>query len=218
MGSSRKYFAEFIGTFVLVFIGCGTAASIGCDVAGGYLATAFAFGLAIVAMAYSIGNISGCHVNPAVSLALYMRKDISLKEFVGYIAGQVLGAFAASFVLMLILGAESGLGANALYENNASLSFLIETILTFIFVLTILEVTSKEKYSSIAGLVIGLSLTLVHIIGISLTGTSVNPARSLAPAVLSGNIAGLWVFLLAPLVGAFLAAVCDKYILNAEEE
>ena len=213
MGSSRKYFAEFIGTFVLVFIGCGTAASIGCDVAGGYLATAFAFGLAIVAMAYSIGNISGCHVNPAVSLALYMRKDISLKEFVGYIAGQVLGAFAASFVLMLILGAESGLGANALYENNASLSFLIETILTFIFVLTI-----NYKKSVFREQFIGLSLTLVHIIGISLTGTSVNPARSLAPAVLSGNLAGLWVFLLAPLVGAFLAAVCDKYILNAEEE
>lgn len=218
MESIKKYFAEFIGTFVLVFIGCGTAASIGCDVAGGYLATAFAFGLAIVAMAYSIGNISGCHVNPAVSLAMLMRKDISGKDFIGYVVGQVLGAFMASALLLLILGKDSGLGANALYMGNASVSCIIEIVLTFIFVLTILEVTSKEKFGNVAGLVIGLSLTLVHILGISLTGTSVNPARSLAPAILSGNMEGLWVFLIAPLIGAAIAAACHKYLLSGSEK
>lgn len=206
----KKYLAETIGTFVLVLIGCGTAASIGCDVIGGYLATAFAFGLAIVAMAYSIGNISGCHVNPAVSLAMFIRGDIGGKDLAGYICAQVAGSGIASLFLLGILGKSSGLGANALYEGSLGMSFGIEVILTFIFVLAIMGVTSEEKYSSVAGLVIGLSLTLVHILGISLTGTSVNPARSLMPALLSGNIEGLWVFILAPLVGGALAAYCWK--------
>ena len=208
----KKYLAEFMGTLVLVLIGCGTAASIGCDVTGGYLATALAFGLAIVAMAYSIGNISGCHVNPAVSVAVYLNGGLNEKDLAGYIVSQILGAFAGAGILMLILGKESGLGANALYNNNVGMSFLIEALLTFVFVLAILGVTSKESYSSVAGLVIGLSLTLVHLIGIGLTGTSVNPARSLGPAILSGNTTGLWVFLVAPIAGAMLAAFFYKYL------
>ena len=207
----KKYLAEFIGTFVLVFVGCGTAASIGCDVAGGYLTTALAFGLAIVAMAYSIGNISGCHVNPAVSLAVLINGGLNKKDFAGYVVAQILGALAAAGVLSLVLPG-SGLGANALYEGNVLISFVIEAVLTFIFVLAILGVTSKEKFAGIAGLVIGLSLTLVHLIGISFTGTSVNPARSLGPALFAGNLEGLWVFLLAPLVGAALAALCYKFL------
>lgn len=207
----KKYIAEFIGTFVLVFVGCGTAASIGCDVTGGYLTTALAFGLAIVAMAYSIGNISGCHVNPAVSIAVYMNGGLDKKDLGGYIISQFLGAIAAAVVLNLFLP-ESGLGSNALYMDNIGLSLLIEIILTFIFVLTILGVTSKDKFSNVAGLVIGLTLTFVHLIGIGFTGTSVNPARSFGPALISGNFTDLWVFIVAPIIGGVLAALCHKYL------
>ena len=207
----KKYIAEFIGTFVLVFVGCGTAASIGCDVTGGYLTTALAFGLAIIAMAYSIGNISGCHVNPAVSIAVYMNGGLDKKDLGGYIISQFLGATAAAGVLNLFVP-NSGLGSNALYMDNIGLSLLIEIILTFIFVLTILGVTSKEKFSSVAGLVIGLTLAFVHLMGIGFTGTSVNPARSFGPALIAGNFDGLWVFIVAPIIGAVLAALCHKYL------
>ena len=212
----KKYISEFIGTFVLVFVGCGTAASIGCDVTGGYLTTALAFGLAIVAMAYSIGNISGCHVNPAVSIAVYMNGGLDKKDLVGYIISQFLGATAAAGILNLFVP-NSGLGSNALYMDNVGLSLLIEIILTFIFVLTILGVTSKDKFSNIAGLVIGLTLTFVHLIGIGFTGTSVNPARSFGPALISGNFSGLWVFIVAPIVGGVLAALCHKYLTKENE-
>lgn len=208
----KKYISEFIGTMVLVFVGCGTAAGIGCDVNGGYLATALAFGLAIVAMAYSIGNISGCHVNPAVSVAVFMNGGMDKKDFAGYVVSQFLGGIAGAALLVPIFGKMSGLGANALFHDNVILSFLIEMILTFIFVIAVLGVTSQEKYSNVAGLVIGLSLTLVHLIGIGLTGTSVNPARSFGPALLSGHMTGLWVFVLAPFVGGALAALCYKYL------
>lgn len=207
----KKYIAEFIGTFVLVFVGCGTAASIGCDVTGGYLTTALAFGLAIIAMAYSIGNISGCHVNPAVSIAVFMNGGLDKKDLGGYIISQFLGATAAAGVLNLFVP-NSGLGSNALYMDNIGLSLLIEIILTFIFVLTILGVTSKEKFSSVAGLVIGLTLAFVHLMGIGFTGTSVNPARSFGPALIAGNFDGLWVFIVAPIIGAVLAALCHKYL------
>ena len=207
----KKYIAEFIGTFVLLFVGCGTAASIGCDVTGGYLTTALAFGLAIIAMAYSIGNISGCHVNPAVSIAVFMNGGLDKKDLGGYIISQFLGATAAAGVLNLFVP-NSGLGSNALYMDNIGLSLLIEIILTFIFVLTILGVTSKEKFSSVAGLVIGLTLAFVHLMGIGFTGTSVNPARSFGPALIAGNFDGLWVFIVAPIIGAVLAALCHKYL------
>lgn len=221
MSSMKKYVAEFIGTLVLVLFACGTAAVVGCDPSGsGYLLTALAFGLVIVAMAYSIGNISGCHINPAVSIAMLACKKISLRDFVGYVIAQFLGAIAGAALLMLIVGKESGLGANALYNGDVWLSVLIEVILTFVFVLSILGVTSRQGNSAVSGVVIGLSLTLVHILGISLTGTSVNPARSFGPALLVGGDAlkCVWVFLLAPLVGGILAALVYQWLDPAEKK
>ena len=216
----KKCIAEFIGTFVLVLFACGTAAVVGCSSENGtgYLLTALAFGLVIVAMAYSIGNISGCHINPAVSIAMLISGKMSITDFIGYLVAQFAGATAGAGVLMALVGKESGLGANALYNGDAAISFIIEVILTFVFVIAILGVTSKVENSSVAGLVIGLSLTLVHILGISFTGTSVNPARSFGPAILVGGdaLSGLWVFILAPLVGGALAAVVYKF-LSAEK-
>jgi len=220
MNSIKKYVAEFIGTFVLVFFACGTAAVVGCSAehGTGYLLTALAFGLVIVAMAYSIGNISGCHINPAVSIAMLISKKMTVTDFIGYVVAQFIGAIAGAAVLMAFVGKESGLGANALYDGNIWLSLLIEVILTFVFVIAILGVTSKTSNSAVAGIVIGLSLTLVHILGISFTGTSVNPARSFGPALLVGGdaLANVWVFIVAPLVGGALAAVVYNY-LSAEK-
>jgi len=223
----KKYIAELIGTMVLVTIGCGTAMLVGCDAASGsgYLLTALAFGLSIVAMAYSIGNISGCHVNPAVSLAMLIRGDIDAKDFAGYIVGQCIGALLGACLLAAIFGMggvtdmTGGLGSNGLagVNGSAGAGLLVEIVLTFIFVMAIMGVTSsKAAHGSFGGLVIGLSLVLVHILGIGLTGTSVNPARSFGPAVVAavqGNgdsLACLWVFIVAPLVGGALAAVVYK--------
>ncbi len=221
MNSMKKYVAEFIGTFVLVLFACGTAAVVGCnpDAGTGYLLTALAFGLVIVAMAYSIGNVSGCHINPAVSIAMLASKKMSCKDFVGYVVAQFLGAIAGAAVLMLFVGKDSGLGANALYDGSIGLSFLIEVILTFVFVIAILGVTSKESNGAVAGIVIGLTLTLVHILGISFTGTSVNPARSFGPALLVGGAAlkNIWVFILAPLCGGILAALVYRFLSSEEK-
>lgn len=223
----KKYIAEFIGTAVLVTLGCGTAMLVGCDAASGcgYLATALAFGLVIVAMAYSIGNISGCHINPAVSLGVLLSGGMKAKDFVGYVIAQILGAFAGSALLAAIFGLggvtdmTGGFGANGLagVGENALAGLIVEVVLTFIFVMAILGVTSsKAGHGSFGGIVIGLSLFLVHIFGIGLTGTSVNPARSIGPAVvaaIAGNsapLASLWVFIVGPLVGAALAAVVYK--------
>ncbi len=214
----KKALAEFIGTFILVFFGCGTAMLVGTSDVG-YLITALAFGLAIVVIAYSVGNISGGHVNPAVSLAMLLRGDITLQEFIAYVIAQVCGAFVASGALMLIwdLGElndkTGGLGSNGMLNDSVVATFLVEMILTFLFVLVILGVTSKnQSHGSFGGLVIGLSLTVVHLFGIGLTGTSVNPARSLAPALLSENLSGLWIFIVAPMVGAALAYYCYKFL------
>ena len=178
MENMKKYVAEFIGTLVLVLFACGTAAVVGCNGAdpnAAYLMTALAFGLEIVAMAYSIGNISGCHINPAVSIAMLVSGKMSVKDFVGYVVAQFLGAIAGAAILMGILGGtELGLGQNGLFEGSIVRSLIVEIILTFVFVLAILGVTSKPEFSKVAGLVIGFSLTLVHIIGIHFTGTSVN--------------------------------------------
>ena len=216
MNSIKKYIAECIGTFVLVLFACGTAAMVGCSAENGtgYLLTALAFGLVIVAMAYSIGNISGCHINPAVSIAMLINKKLSVKDFVGYVVAQFVGAILGAAVLMAFVGVDSGLGANALYNGSVGLSLLIEVILTFVFVIAILGVTSKESNSAVTGIVIGLSLTLVHILGISFTGTSVNPARSFGPALFVGGaaLANVWVFIVAPLVGGALAAVVYKFL------
>ena len=230
----KKYLAEFIGTLALVTMGCGTAMLVGCDAASGcgYLLTALAFGLSIVAMAYCIGNISGCHVNPAVSLGVFLSGGMSIVDFIGYVIAQCLGAFAGAGILAAIfhLGdvtdKTGGYGSNGLAGVNDSIfaGLLVEIILTFLFVLTILGVTSKKaNHGSFGGLVIGLSLTLVHILGFGLTGTSVNPARSLGPAIvaaISGNttpIGCVWVFLVAPLIGAALAALIYRGLAGREE-
>ena len=223
----KKLISEFIGTAVLVTLGCGTAMLVGCDAASGsgYLLTALAFGLVIVAMAYSIGNISGCHINPAVSFAFLVKGEMKVKDFCGYVIAQILGALAGAGILAFIFGKANlvdmtgGFGSNGLANIGGSrmAGLVIEAGLTFVFVMAILGVTSKKaKHGSFGGLVIGLTLTLVHILGIGLTGTSVNPARSIGPAVvaaLSGNgapLASLWVFIVGPLVGAAVAAIVYK--------
>ena len=208
MKEIKKYVAEFIGTFVLVFVACGVAGQTG----GSLGVTSVAFGLVIVAMAYSIGNISGCHINPAVSIAMLCSKKMSTKDFIGYVVAQFLGALAGAAVLMAVVGDAGKLGTNALYNGDAIASFIIEAVLTCIFVLAILGVTSKPEYGNVAGLVIGGALTLVHLLGINFTGTSVNPARSFGPALIAGNMDGIWVFLLAPLVGGILAAVIYGFL------
>ncbi|MCR5297036.1 MAG: aquaporin [Clostridiales bacterium] len=210
----RKYLAEFIGTCVLVLVACGTAGQI-CtpeNAAAGLVGTALAFGLVIVAMAYSIGNVSGCHINPAVSIAMLINGKISVKDFCGYIVAQFLGAIAGAGLLYAIVGDVGKLGCNSLYNGDAGVSFLVEVLLTFVFVIAILGVTSKESNGAVAGLVIGGALVLVHLLGISFTGTSVNPARSFGPALIAGKLDGIWVFLLAPLAGGALAAVVYKFL------
>ena len=223
----KKYLAECIGTAALVILGCGTAMLVGCDAAAGsgYLLTALAFGLTIVAMAYSIGNISGCHINPAVSLGVLLIGGMSAKEFVGYVISQCVGALAGAGVLAAIFGLgkvtdmTGGLGSNGLagVGGSAIAGLVVEIVLTFIFVIAILGVTSKKaNHGSFGGLVIGLTLVVVHILGIGLTGTSVNPARSFGPALVAairGNgapLADLWVFIVGPFVGAALAAFTYK--------
>ncbi|WP_296325484.1 aquaporin [Treponema sp. UBA3813] len=212
MESFKKYVAEFIGTCVLVLFACGAAVVSGCAAGNaGHLITALAFGLVIVAMAYSIGNVSGCHINPAVSMGMLVAGKMSVKDFIGYIVAQFLGAIAGAALLAVFVGVDSGLGTNNVHLG-IGVSFLAEILLTFVFVFAILGVTSKEENGSVAGLVIGLSLVLVHLFGIPLTGTSVNPARSFGPALLVGGEAlkCVWVFILAPLVGGALAALVHK--------
>jgi aquaporin Z len=230
----KKYIAEFIGTMVLVILGCGTAMLVGCDAAngGGYILTALAFGLTIVGMAYCVGNISGCHINPAVSLGVLMSGGMSVNDFIGYVIAQCLGAFVGSGILAAIFSLgdvtdmTGGYGSNGLSGVNGSgvAGILVEIILTFIFVMTIVGVTSKKaNHGSFGGLIIGLTLTLVHILGIGLTGTSVNPARSLGPALvaaISGNVtplSQLWVFIVGPCIGAALAAVVYKFLENEKQ-
>ncbi len=225
----KKYLAEFIGAMVLVLIGCGTAMAVGCDSAGGcgYILTAFAFGLGLLTMAYSIGNISGCHINPAVSLSMLISKKLSVKDFWGYVASQVLGALAGAGLLALIfngsgiLDLTGGYGSNGLAGVNGDpgIGLVVEILLTFIFVISILGVTAKKpNHGHVAGLVIALSLVAVHILGIALTGTSVNPARSIGPALVaafSGNanpLGVVWVFIVGPLIGAALAAYIYNYL------
>ena len=192
MDSFKKYLAEFIGTFVLVFAACGTAAAVGCkgsEANGAYILTALAFGLVIVAMAYSIGNISGCHINPAVSIGVLIAGKMSAKDFCGYVISQFLGGIVGAACIGVLLGFDCGFGANGLYNDNIMLSLFVEVLLTFIFVLAILGVTSKPEFSNVAGIVIGLTLTLVHIFGIHFTGTSVTPARTFASAIIAGDAA-----------------------------
>lgn len=224
----KKYISEGLGTAMLVFFGCGTAVVSG----GNLVATALAFGIVLAVLAYSLGSISGCHVNPAVSLAMFIRGKMTAKEFGFYVLSQVIGAFVGIGLLALVLNQidgyemdKVGIGANTFDPDEALNAFgalLVEIVLTFMFVFTILKVTSDDSKSAIAPLVIGLALTLVHLIGINLTGTSVNPARSIAPGVIQGEVneisalGCLWVFIVGPLAGGALAALADKF-LNADE-
>lgn len=223
----KKFIAELIGTCVLVTFGCGTAMITGCEHWGGYLLTALAFGLVILGMAYCVGNISGCHINPAVSLAVFMNKGMSGKDFGLYVLAQCLGAWLGGGILALIFGvaeiedATGGFGSNGLagVNGNAIAGLIVEVVLTFVFVLVILGVTSKKaNHGSFGGLIIGLTLVLIHIFGIALTGTSVNPARSFGPALvalIAGNaepIKVLWIFIVGPLAGAALAAGVHMFL------
>jgi len=224
----KKFISEFIGTMVLVIFGCGSAvaanellSAMGMQIplAFSTLLIAFAFGLVIVAMAYSIGNISGCHINPAVSLSMLIAGKMSFKDFIIYIIAQFAGGIAGAAILLVLFDKSTGLGANGFDAASALRidmwqAILVEVILTFVFVLSILGVTSKIENGKVAGLVIGLSLTLVHIFGIPFTGTSVNPARSLGPALFAGGDAfsQVWVFIVAPLVGAAIAALIYKFL------
>ncbi len=208
----KKYLAEMVGTMVLVLMGCGVATSIGCSEPAGVAATALAFGLAVVAMAYTIGGVSGCHINPAITLGCLVSKRISCKDACMYMVFQVIGAFIGSALLWLLTSntAVEGTGANDLQEGVTVLGGLLaEIIFTCVFVLVVLGTTDEKKGAgNFAGLAIGLSLVLVHLVCIRYTGTSVNPARSIAPAVFQGGTAlqNLWIFIVGPFVGALLAA------------
>jgi aquaporin Z len=218
-GDAKRYLAELLGTFVLVFAGCGSAVLAGDYI--GFVGISFAFGLSVLAMAYAIGGISGCHINPAVSLSLFAAGKIKLKDTVLYIVVQCIGAVIASAVLYgIALGnPEYSLAANGLGQNgydaaspggfSMASGFIAEVVLTFIFLLVILGSTSEKAPKGFAGISIGLTLVLIHLIGIPVTGTSVNPARSLGPAVIVGGTAlsQLWLFWVAPIIGGLLAAV-----------
>ncbi len=212
----RKYIAECIGTFVLTFLGCGTAMFLGCNTAAGVVGTAFAFGLSVIAMAYTIGGISGCHINPAITLGVALSGRMTWKDACGYWCGQIIGAIVAGACLLLLTKVVAapdltgGLGTNGVANaGGAGGAFLVECIATFLFVLVVLGTTdSKVGAGNLAGLAIGLTLVLVHLVCINLTGTSVNPARSIGPALFAGGAAlkDLWVFIVAPLVGGALSA------------
>ena len=210
----KKLVCEFVGTMMLVLLACGVAVASNVS----YIGTSLAFGLVIVAMAYSIGNVSGCHINPAVSLSMALTGKMTWKEFAKYVIAQVLGAIAGAALLGVILRSFTTLGANSYNGTSVTvwIALLVEIILTFVFVLTILGVTDKKENGHVTGIVIGLTLTLVHLFGLPFTGTSVNPARSIGPALLQGGeaLSQVWVFIVAPLVGATLAAFFYKYVLK----
>lgn len=213
----KKYLAEMVGTMVLVLMGCGTAVSLNCGVdTASVVGTALAFGLAVVAMAYAIGGVSGCHINPAITLGCLLTKRISGKDAAMYMLFQVIGAIIGSALLYLFVSTTTTqfggtlTGANTCAgAGNVTAGLIVEIVLTMVFVLVVLGTTDSEKGAgNFAGLAIGLSLVLIHLVGIHYTGTSVNPARSVGPALFEGGVAleQLWVFIVGPFVGAILAA------------
>ena len=216
----KKYIAECLGTFVLTFLGCGTAMFLGCTTPAGVVGTAIAFGLTVVAMAYTIGGISGCHINPAITFAVALSGKLSWKDAIGYWVGQFIGGIIAGALLLAVANVVSApdltgaLGSNAVANAGGIWgAALVECIATFLFVLVVLGVTDeKTGNANLAGLVIGLTLILVHLVCINLTGTSVNPARSFGPALFAGGAAlkDVWVFICAPLVGGALSACVWK--------
>ena len=228
----KRYVAELIGTMVLVLLGCGSAvfagSAAGIVTAGvGTLGVAFAFGLAVIAMAYTIGNISGCHINPAITLGVALSGRMSWKDAVMYMIFQVIGAIIGSAIIFALIssGGHAGptaTGANGLQDGiSMTQGFIAEAVFTFIFVLVVLGSTdSKRGAGHFAGLAIGLTLVLIHIVCIPITGTSVNPARSIGPALFEGGAAlsQLWLFIVAPFVGAALSAYCWKAITPKERK
>lgn len=220
----KKYIAECIGTFVLTFLGCGAAVSLGCAETNtaAVVGTAIAFGLAVVAMAYTIGGVSGCHINPAITLGCLVTGRISSKDTIGYMVGQVVGAIIAGAALAFLYPG-SGLGTNGIGAGCNGcwcVALTIEIILTALFVLVVLGATHKTNGATgnFAGLAIGLSLILIHLVGIHFTGTSVNPARSIGPALFAGGeaLANLWIFIVGPFVGALVAAILWKLVETKE--
>ena len=209
----KKYLAEMVGTMVLVLMGCGTAVFVGCGEPAGVAATALAFGLSVVAMAYTIGGISGCHINPAITLGVALSGRMSWKDAIGYWVAQFIGGIIGAAILLAfcnVAGVEMG-GANGVANaGGPGGAFLVEAVATFVFVLVVLGTTDDKKGAgNFAGLAIGLTLVLVHLVCINLTGTSVNPARSFGPALfVPGAMADVWVFIVAPLVGAAVSALC----------
>ncbi len=230
----KKYLAELIGTFSLVLFGCGSAVIASANVVGpagvsaygiGLLGISVAFGFSVVAMAYAIGGISGCHINPAVTIGVLVAGRIGMKDAAGYIVAQCIGAILGAAVLYLIVMGKPGwqmqewaLGSNGWGEGylgayNTLSAFVIETVMTFLFLFVILAVTSKFGNGTMAGLAIGVTLMLIHLVAIPVTGTSVNPARSLGPALFAGGqaLSQLWLFILAPILGAVIAALVWKF-------
>ncbi|RFM26800.1 aquaporin Z [Deminuibacter soli] len=235
--TSSKYIAEFIGTLCLVLFGCGSAVIASANIEGvapsgiGLLGIALAFGVTVTVMAYAIGPISGCHVNPAISIAMLAAGQLSFKDCVGYVIAQCLGAIAGAGILLLIASGRpdfvmhpyvlgcNGWGADYLGHYSLTAAFLAELVFSFIFLIVIFGTTAKRANPGMAGLAIGLSLTLIHLVVIPITGTSVNPARSLGPALFAGGAAlqQLWLFIVAPILGAVTAAVFWKLTLEQKE-
>ncbi len=223
----KKYLAEMVGTFVLTFLGCGTAVSLNCGAdTASVVGTAIAFGLSVVAMAYAIGGISGCHINPAITLGVWCSGRMTGKDAIGYMVAQVIGAIIAAALLAGVVATSPGLAAGTTTGANACAAgqmngLLVEAVLTFIFVLVVLGATSKTNgaTNNFAGLAIGLTLILIHLVGIHYTGTSVNPARSIGPAIFEKGqaLTDLWVFVVGPFAGAICAALCWKVLEPAEK-
>lgn len=223
-GNVKKYVAELIGTFVLVLMGCGSAVLAGRFI--GFVGISFAFGLSVVAMAYAIGGISGCHINPAISVSMFAAGKMNAKDTVFYVVMQCVGSTLAAALLFLVASGSPGysLAMNGLGQNgygpaspagfSMTSCFIAEVVLTFVFLIVVHGSTSEKAPKGFAGLSIGLSLVLIHLVGIPITGTSVNPARSLGPALIVGGIAleQLWLFWVAPIIGGIIAASVWRYL------
>jgi len=233
---SKKYAAELLGTFVLVFMGCGSAViagGLGVTLGGiGLVGISLAFGLSVLAMVYAIGHISGCHINPAITISMLVAGKIKSRDAMAYIIAQCMGAVIAAAVLLMIAGGlpgydmdVNGLGQNG-YGDHSPMNYTLaaclaaEVVLTFIFLLVIFGSTSKNAPAGFAGISIGFSLVLIHLVGIPITGTSVNPARSLGPALMvSGDaLSQVWLFWIAPIIGGVMAAFVWKLVLETPEE
>ena len=226
----RKYVAELLGTFALVFFGCGSAVIAGSHI--GFLGIAFAFGVAVLVMVYAIGPISGCHINPAITISMLVAGKISSRDAISYIIVQCIGALIGAGVLFVIASgmpdysiAQNGLGQNGYDASSPGrftlvAGFLAEVVLTFFFLLVIFGATSDEAPKGFAGIAIGFTLFIIHLVGIPITGTSVNPARSLGPALFVGGtaIAQLWMFIVAPIIGGIIAAIVWKVLLAPKRE